>query len=82
LLPEHEAFIKQQRQVKEQERKIQQQEAIIAQQGKNFEASVMALKKEIANLVAQVKRHDAKIQTVSDRIQLSGGAAKVVANEP
>jgi hypothetical protein len=52
-------------------RKVQEQEATIAR-----------LEKEVETVVARLKQQDAKIQRVSDQIQLSKRARQVVVNDP
>jgi len=59
-------FLKEHRKVQEQDRKMQDQEATIAQMKKGMDA-----------LVAHIKEQDSKIQKVSDRVEMSKGAAQV-----
>jgi hypothetical protein len=63
-------------------RKVEEQEATIAQQRKDFEATTTELKRELESVVARLKEHDAKIQKVSDQIELSKPAPQVVLNNP
>ncbi len=50
-------------------RKVQEQEATIAQ-----------LRKDMENVLARLKEHDSKIQKVSDQIELSDSAGRVVSD--
>ena len=52
-------------------RKVQEQQTTLTQ-----------LKKKMASVVARLKEHDRKIQTVSDRIDTSKGGPAVVTNDP
>jgi trimeric autotransporter adhesin len=64
-------FLKQYRKVEEQSRKLREQETTIAQ-----------LKKEMEIVVARIKDQDAKIQKVSDQVEMDKSAPRVVAYEP
>ena len=55
--------------MQEQDRKIKGQETTIAD-----------LKNEIEAVIAHAKEQDAKIQRVSDQVQVSNSAAQVVVN--
>jgi hypothetical protein len=81
-------FLKEHRKGQEQEAAITQlksaiakQEATIAQQRRDFEATLSELRKEIETVSARFKEQDAKIQTVSDQIELSKPAAQLVNND-
>jgi hypothetical protein len=69
FLKEHKAFLEEQQKVKEQDRKMREQEATIAQ-----------LKKEMDAVVVHAKEQDAKIQKVSDQVQLSRPAPRLAGN--
>jgi hypothetical protein len=71
-------FLKEHEKVEEQGRKLQQQEITIAQQRKGFEATITELKKEMATIVARFKDQDAKIQTVSDRVEIAKSGTQLV----
>jgi Chaperone of endosialidase len=71
-------FLKEQKKVEEQGRKLQQQEITIAQQRKDFEATITELKKEMATIVARFKDQDAKIQRVSDRVEIAKPGTQLV----
>ena len=43
------------------------------------EATIAELKKDVGALVAHIKEQDAKIQKVSDQVQLSKAAAHIAA---
>jgi hypothetical protein len=81
-------FLKEHRKGQEQEAAITQlksaiakQEATIAQQRRDFEATLSELRKEIETVSARFKEQDAKIQRVSDQIELSKPAAQLVNND-
>ncbi len=63
-------FLKEHCKVEEQDRKIQEQEATITQ-----------LKKEMETVVARLKEEDSKIQKVSDQLELSKPAPRMVQND-
>jgi hypothetical protein len=75
-------FLKEHRKVEEQDCRIQQQETTIVQQRKDFEMTVTELKNEMETLVARLKAQDAKIQCVSDQVEMSKPASRVVLNKP
>ena len=72
-------FLKAHRKVQEQQATIVAQlkstvtenEVAIAQQQKDFDATISELKKEMRTVVVRFKEQDAKIQRVSDRIEMS-----------
>ena len=64
-------FLKEHRKVQEQDRKIKEQETTIAD-----------LKNEMEAVIAHAKEQDAKIQRVSDQVQVRNSAAQVVVNGP
>jgi predicted nucleic acid-binding Zn-ribbon protein len=77
-------FLKEHRKVQQLEATITElkstaakQEAAIGQQRKDFEATITELKKEMETLVARSKEHDAKIQRVNDRMEISNSATQV-----
>jgi septal ring factor EnvC (AmiA/AmiB activator) len=74
-------FLKEHRKVQEQGRKLQQQETTIAQQRKDFEATISALKKGMETLAVRSKEQDAKIQKVSDRIELKAAAKQLAVSK-
>jgi hypothetical protein len=81
-------FLKEHRRVEEQGRKAQEQEATIAQQRKDFQAKIGKLEATIAQqqkgmdiLTAHLKEQAAQIQKVSARVEASGPAPQVVANQ-
>jgi trimeric autotransporter adhesin len=76
FLKEHEAFIEEQEKGKEQDCKIQQQDRKIQEQV----ATIAQLKKEMETVLACLKEHDAKIRQVSDQIEPSGSARRVVSD--
>jgi Chaperone of endosialidase len=71
-------FLKEHKKVEEQGRKLQQQEITIAQQRNDFEATITELKKEMATIVARFKDQDAKIQRVSDRVEITKPGTQLV----
>jgi trimeric autotransporter adhesin len=75
-------FLKEHRKVEEQDCRIQQQETTIARQRNDFEATIAELKKEMETVVVRLKDQDAKIQRVSDRVEMTKPAARVVLNNP
>ena len=76
FLKEHDAFIEEQEKGKEQDCKIRQQDRKIQEQ----EATIAQLKKEMETVLARLNGHDAKIRQVSDQIELSGSARRVVSD--
>src|SRR4030095_13038576 len=71
-------FLKEHKKVEEQGRKLQQQEITIAQQQKDFEATITELQKEMATIVARFKDQDAKIQRVSDQVEIAKPGTQLV----
>jgi hypothetical protein len=71
-------FLKEHRKVEQQGQKIQEQDATIARQREEFDATITALKKEMATVVAHANEQDSKIQKVSDQVQMNSSAARVV----
>ena len=71
-------FLKEHRKAEEQDCRIQQQETTIARQRKDFEAKITELKKDMATIVALLKEQDAKIQRVSDQVEMSKPDAQLV----
>jgi trimeric autotransporter adhesin len=69
-------FLKEHKKVKEQGRTLENQADKIQEQ----EATIIQLKNEMATVVAHLKEHDAKIQTVNDRIEFTKPVRQVVAN--
>jgi Chaperone of endosialidase len=61
-------------------RKVEKLEATVAQQRRDFEATIAQLKKGMETLVAHSKEQDAKIQRVSDRMEISNSAQVTVSN--
>src|SRR4029077_1100084 len=74
-------FLKEHRKVQEQDRKLQEQETTIAQQRKDFEATISELKKGMETLALRAKEQDAKIQKVSDRIELNTAAKQLAVSK-
>jgi hypothetical protein len=64
-------FLKEHRKVEQQDRKIQEQEATISQ-----------LKEEMETVIANARKQDAKLQRVSDRIELARSAPQTAGNDP
>jgi len=80
-------FLKEHRKVQEQEATITQlqstvtkQEAAIAHHRNDLEATITGLRKEIETVVARAKEQDAKIQKVSDQVELSKHTPQTVLN--
>ena len=71
-------FLKEHRKVQEQDRRLQEQETTITQQRKDFEATISELKKGMETLAVRAKEQDAKIQKVSDQIELGKSAPQMV----
>ena len=63
-------FLKEHRKVEQQDRKIHEQETTIAQ-----------LKEEMETVIAHAKEQDAKIQRVSDRVELETALAQIATND-
>ena len=88
FLKEHKAFVEEQRKVQEQEATITKlkstvtkQEAAIAQQRKDFETTIAEVKRGMETVVARFKEQDAKIQRVSEQIDLSKPAPRTASND-
>jgi hypothetical protein len=80
-------FIKEHRRVEQQEATITQvkstvakQEAAIAQQQKDFQSTVAQQQKEIKALTASLREQASQIQKVSDQLEMSEPAPRVVVN--
>jgi uncharacterized coiled-coil protein SlyX len=78
-------FLKEHRKVQEQEAAITQlkstitnQQSAIARQRKDVDATITELKEEMETVFARFKEQDAKIQSVSDQVELSGLAPRTV----
>jgi hypothetical protein len=63
-------FLKEHRKVEEQAREMQEHKATISE-----------LKKEMETVVARLKQQDSKIQKVSDQVELSKPAPRMVASD-
>jgi septal ring factor EnvC (AmiA/AmiB activator) len=61
---------------------VTKEETAIAQQRNDFEATIRQLEKEMETVVARFKEQDAKIQKVSDQIELRNPAAQVAVDRP
>ena len=77
FLKEHQKVEKLDAMVAQQQRNFQ---AIIVQQKKHFESAITQQQKEIEALTANLKEQASKIQKVSDQLEVSQAAARVVAN--
>jgi hypothetical protein len=79
-------FLKEHRKVAEQNRKVEELEATVGQlkstvvQQKDLQAIVAQQEYEIKTLTASLKQQASQIQKVSDRLEVSKPAARVVAN--
>ncbi len=71
-------FLKEHRKVEEQDCRIQQHETTIALQRKDFEVTMAELKKEMETVVARLRDQDAKLQRVSDKVEMSKPGAQLV----
>ena len=65
----------------EQEATVAELKITIAQQRKDFEATITELKRGMETVVARFKEQDAKIQKVTDQIELSKPAPRTVLND-
>jgi len=74
-------FLKEHRKVEEQEKTIADLRSTIAQQRSDFEATITELKRGMETVVARFKEQDAKIQKVSDQIELSKAAPRTASND-
>jgi hypothetical protein len=70
-------FLKDHRKVEEQQATISELKSVIQGQKNEFQAAIAEQRKEIE---ARFKLQDAKIQTVSDQIQLNRAAPEMAAN--
>jgi hypothetical protein len=82
-------FLKEHRKVQEQEAtiaqlesKVTRQETANAQQRKDFHATIDDLEKQLKTVTERFKEQDAKIQKVSDQIELRNPAAQVAVDKP
>jgi uncharacterized coiled-coil protein SlyX len=80
-------FIKEHRKVQEQKATITQLESALAKQGaaiarqrKDFDATITELKKEMETVFARFTEQDAKIQSVSDQIEMGRRALNTALN--
>ena len=71
-------FLKEHRKVEELKSAAAKQEANITRQ----EAVIAQLQKEMESVVGRLKEQDSKIQRVSDQIEMSKPAPRVVAGDP
>jgi septal ring factor EnvC (AmiA/AmiB activator) len=74
-------FLKEHRKVEEQAHINRQQEATIAQQKEDFERAIAQQQEEIKALITSLKAQAAQIQKVSEQLELSKPAPRVVAND-
>ena len=74
-------FLKEHRKVEEQTEINQRQEATIARQEQDFHAAIAQQQKEIEALTAALKAQAAQIQKVSDQLESSKAAPRIVAND-
>jgi len=81
FLKEHKKVEEQQATITELKSTVTKQESAIAQQRKSFEATISELKKEMETVAARFKEQDAKIQKVSNQIELSKPAPQTVLND-
>jgi Chaperone of endosialidase len=82
FLKEHRKVEQQQATITELKSTVTKQEATIAQQRKDFEATIIDMKKGMETLAARSKEQDAKIQKVTDQIEMSRPAPQMVLNNP
>jgi Chaperone of endosialidase len=78
FLKEHKAFLEEQRKVQEQQTTIGQLKSNAAKQ----EATISELKKDLQTVVARLKDQDSKTQKVSDEMELSRSAPRMVLSNP
>ena len=71
-------FLKEHRKVEEQDRRMHEQEATIAE----LQSSVAQQQKGMEVLIAQLKEQAAQIQKVSNQVEMSKPAPKVVSSNP
>ena len=74
-------FLKEHRKVEEQASINQKQQATIAQQRKDFERTMARQQKEIQALSASLKDQAARIQKVSDQVEVSKATPRLVVND-
>ena len=77
FLKEHCKVAEQEATISELKSTVTKQQLAIAQQRKDFEATVAEVKKEMETVVTRLKEHDARIQRVSERIEISNSATRV-----
>ncbi len=81
FLKEHHKAQQQEATITQLKSTVTKEEAAIAQQRNDFEATIRELKKEMETVVVRLKEQDAKIQQVSDQIELSKPAPRTVLND-
>jgi len=74
-------FLKEHKKVEEQQATIAELKSTVAQQQKEFQAAIAQQRKEMETVVAHLKEHDAKIQKVSDHLQLNRPAPRTAVND-
>jgi hypothetical protein len=74
-------FLKEHRTVGELQATVESQQTAIATQQAEFRATIAQQQKEISALTASLKEQAAKIQKVSDRVELSKPAPQVVSHQ-
>jgi hypothetical protein len=73
-------FLKEHRQVQELKSIVGKQEATIARQQKDFQAAITQQQKEIKALTTSLKEQASQIQKVSEQLEMSKAAPRLVAN--
>jgi trimeric autotransporter adhesin len=77
FLKEHCKVAEQEATISELKSTVTKQQLAIAQQRKDFEATVAEVKKEMETVVTRLKEHDARIQTVSNQVELRKAVSEV-----
>ncbi len=80
FLKEHSKVEQQESIITRLEATVAREEAATAKQGKDFEKAIRELKKEMRSVAVRSKEQDAKIQRVSERIEMSKPAPQMVLN--
>jgi septal ring factor EnvC (AmiA/AmiB activator) len=73
-------FLKEHRQVQELKSIVGKQEATIAEEQKDFQAAIVQQQKEIKALTTSLKEQASQIQKVSEQLEMSKAAPRLVAN--
>jgi uncharacterized coiled-coil protein SlyX len=80
FLKEHRKVAKQEATITELKSALTKQEAAIAQQRRDYEATLTELKRDMQAVVMHAREQDTKMQSVSERIEMTRPAPQTVVN--